>query len=219
MKKIILATSALAALAVASPAMAGTDDPQLQLFVVNGKVTPRCDITAGTNVVTLDAESIADTQGFADAGLSGKIAAKLTALNTTAWCTGTKNAVNLTRTGLSNGIGTPVNGFRRSVVYDINVNIAGATRLGGGAVAEGTSDGLGNGPGIGIGAGVPVSAFGPSGTGAAVTFTQEPGSTVQAADFAVPSLQLKRSDFTTSTNRLLAGNYTGLVSLIIIPGI
>lgn len=221
MKKIVLATSALAALAMAAPAMAATTGPQVQAFVVNGTVTPRCNITASTSVVTLPVESIADSNGFADAGLAGKIATALTNLNATAWCTGSNNAVNLTRTPLVNGFGFPTtNGFQRSVIYDLNVNIAGATRHGAGSgpVAEGTSDGLFNGPGMGLGASQPVGAFGPTPAGAAISFTQEPSSNVKAVTTPLAGT-LKRSDFTDSPNRLLAGNYTGLVTLLIVPGL
>jgi hypothetical protein len=240
MKKIILASAAVVALAAASPAFAGVGGPGTGPFPqddegavvgagaatttnyeVEGANPAKCAVTntSAENEVVLAPNKISNAAGFADSGLAGEIATGLSNLGTLAWCTGTKNAVNLYRTALSTGSGAPTSGgFRTSVIYDLNVNIVGATRALGGPVSEGTSDGIGNGPGVGVGAGNAVSAFGPSGGGAAITFVQEPGSTVQAADIHSTGSET-RGSFTTSTNRLLAGFYEGEVTLVITPGV
>lgn len=241
MKNIILASTAVAALAFASPAFA-TDDtatsndsnwhqapmtaggPSVLNYEVEGSNPAKCAIKGdgGENEAVLTPNSISNSAGFASPGLAAEIATKLNALGTLAWCTGTANSVNLTRSALSTGAGTPTSsGFQRSVIFDLNVNIAGATRTTSNTpVGEGTSDGVGNGPGVGVGAGDPVSAFGPSGSGAAVTFVQEPGSTVGAVGVHNTGSRTRASfNATASSNRLLAGFYEGEVTLTITPGV
>jgi hypothetical protein len=177
-------------------------------------------VDANSNTVTLT-NDMTDDQAFVRPAVAQEIANALNATGTTAFCNGNSNSVVLSRTALRN---TATDGDQggpdspaQSVIYDLFVDIAGANRStpGGSGETDGTSDGAGNGPGRGVGAGQSVSFFGATPAGAAVTFRQEQPAAAVAND--LNGAEAPRSSYTTTANRLFAGNYTGTVTLTISP--
>ena len=220
MKKLMIATAALAAV-LASPAFAveegGTTDTQTTTFQINGSTPAKCQINADNTTVTLT-DDLTNDQGRVRSNVASRVAAGLNALGVKAWCTGNANSVVLSRSTLNNADGLAKDGFNRAIVYDVQVDAADAVRSGGGSMSEGTSDGANNGPGIGAGAGNPVLHFGPTGGGSSLVFQQEPGTTVASVTNGTTT-EDARVAYTESNARLVAGNYTGTVTLTITPGL
>jgi hypothetical protein len=218
MKFVLITTTAMAALSV-SPALAagGPTSTQTTVFTVNGSTPAKCKINADNTSVSLT-DDLTDDQGRVNANVASKVVAGLNALGVKAWCTGGANSVVLSRSTLNNGDGSAQDGFNRAIAYDLEMDIADAKRAGGASLNEGTSDGPGNGPGAGAGAGQAVSHFGPTGAGSAVAFRQEPGTTVAAVTNG-SATETPRSTYTESDARLVAGNYTGTVTMTITPGL
>ena len=221
MKKFILATAALGAL-IAAPAFAdgtntGTD---IETYTINGQNSAKCNIVTESATYDLPEDSISDSSGFVNAGLANAVATLLNSKNITAWCTGNSNSLVMTRSALTSGDGQLEAGFSKAAIYDMNVDIADATRAGGGAVLEGSSDGPGNGPGIGVGAGEAITRFGPTGAGTQLTFTQEGGTTVASLGNGANSSEAARSAYNeVESARLVAGAFTGTVTLTLTPGV
>ncbi len=219
MKKFLMAATAIATLATATPALADGDNTttDVEVFTINGDNPAKCNLESNSYNVTLPANVISDNNGFARTDLSAAVANGLNALGITAWCTGNNNKVNAYRTALStNGGERTTDNFNQAVIYDVTMTIAGATRSDGFGSTEGTSDGQGDGPGLGVGAGLSVSRFGPSGNGSAVTFAQELPSA--AVTSSVPGTG-DRSSYTEDGNRLVAGSYAGTLTVEITPGV
>jgi hypothetical protein len=219
MKKFLMAATAIATLATATPALADGDNTgtDTEVFTINGTNPAKCNLESNSYSVTLPTNVISDNDGFARTDLSASVANGLNALGVTAWCTGNSNKVNAYRTALSTGSGQRTSDdFNQAVIYDVTMTIAGATRSDGFGSTEGTSDGQGNGPGSGIGAGLSVSRFGPSGTGSAVTFAPELPS---AAVTSITPGTGPRGNYATDANRLVAGTYSGTLTVEITPGV
>jgi len=186
-------------------------------YEVEGTNPAKCGVSVPSNnyvEIELDNDRITDANGFVRSDLAGEIATRLTGTGTSAWCTGNTNRINISRSALYTGNGTPTsNGFRKAVLYDLNVKVADAERtvaFGGGPAYEGTSDGEGQGPDI--------TSFGPTIANSALSFEQEPGTTVVPVDQPYAGT-LKRSDFSESpAYRLAAGYYEGWVKVTITPG-
>lgn len=212
MKKIAILAS-MAALTAATPALADGDNTgtDTTTITVNAFNPAKCNVTASANTVALASNQISDSDGFAVTDLGTKVAAALNGLTINAWCTGAKNTVNLQRTALvrntTSGDQT-TEGFNQSVIYDINMDIAGAVRADGTTPLEGSSDGN-VGP-------TDVMRFGATGAGAAVSFSQEAASNASSVGTAGGSGP--RSGFTSSAARLAAGQYSGTVTIIVTPG-
>lgn len=220
MKHLLLGTAALASIAMAAPAFAQEANPtgtQTTTFQVNGATPAKCQINAETTSVTLT-DDLTNDQGRVRGNIANRIAQGLNAINAHAWCTGNTNSVVLSRSTLNNGNGQAVDGFNSAIVYDLQMSAPGALRLGGSSLDEGTSDGAGNGPGAGVGSAVPVSHFGPTGQGSKLTFIQEPGSSVASVTDG-STTEDARDTYTESNARLVAGAYTGTVTLTIAPGL
>jgi len=237
MKKVLMVSAAVIACAASAPAFAapyggsvpsfmgddaGTNPGASTIvssipFEVEGTNPAKCGVSVNNGAyleLELADNVITHSNGFVREDLADTIAAGLTAKNATAWCTGNTNRINISRSALYADSGTPTaNGFRKAVIYDLNVKIADAQRtaaFGGGAAYEGTSDGEGLGPDI--------TSFGPTIAGSALTFEKEPGSTVVPVDEPYAGT-LKRSDFSESpAYRLAAGFYEGWVKVTITPG-
>ncbi len=222
MKRLILATAALGAFAAAAPALAdgnnqGTDT---ETYTIQGANPAKCDIVTESQDVSLPANSISDNNGLVNNGLAVAVATALNSVPITAWCTGNANSLVMTRSALTTGNGQLINGFSQAAIYDLNVDIADSRRADNSPVAEGSSDGPGNGPGIGVGAAVPITRFGPTGNGSQLTFTQEPGTTVAAAGNGANDNEATRTAYVEAgAVRLVAGQYTGTVTLTLTPGV
>ncbi len=220
MKKLLMAVTAIATLSVATPALAdgnnlGTDT---NVFTINGVNPPKCNLTSSGTNVTLGANVISDDNGFAASNISALVAAGLNGLGVEAWCTGTRNTIVMTRTALITGDGNQTSGgFNQAVIYDVTLDIPDATRVDGFRPTEGTSDGPGNGPGVGVGGSTPVGPFGPSGNGSSLTFAQELPSAAVAGASATNAGA--RDRFAEDGNRLLAGDYTGTLTIEVTPGV
>jgi hypothetical protein len=217
MKKfaLILATAA-AGYAVPATAEtlegAGTSGVQTAVFTVNGATPAKCQINADTTTVALSGD-ITNDGGFVKSDLGETIANQLNTLGVKAWCTGANNSVSLGRTSLtldgSSG-GVDAGGFNRNVIYDLLMKIDGAVRVDGGD-QEGSEDGLDS------GANPKFKHFGPSGAGAALTFSD--GYTQASATGSADTSSGARSLFPNSSARIVAGSYTGTVTLQITPGL
>jgi hypothetical protein len=208
MKKITYIISALA-LVSAAPAFAANP----QAIAVNGTAVAQCAITAPTTSVSLGTD-LADANGFARAAVSSEIASGLQALNIKAWCSGNTNSVVISRTALvrdgaaSADLGT--DGFANAIHYDLDMFIDGAVRGDGfGPETDGSSDGAGFGP-------TTVSAFGPSGDGAALTFAANGTSKAVKVDNGSGPTAAFTLD---NTIRVRAGDYKGNVTITLSPGV
>lgn len=218
MKKFIMSSVALAAIAVSAPAFAENNHDVT--ITVEGSTPAKCNINSDDTQVTLEGYDLTNDQGRVRANVANKVANALTGLNLRAWCTGGHNGVVVSRSALTTGNGNATDtGFNQAIVYDLNMNIDGATRNGQ-AFFDGTSDGPGNGPGIGVGSGEVVPEFGPTGQGSKISFVQEPGSTVSATTNGQNGAETDRVAFngTESNARLVAGTYTGTVTVTLTPG-
>ena len=221
MKKLLIAATALTAF-VATPALADGDNQSTdtETFTINAFNPAKCNLEATTYTLTLPTDSLSDNDGFAKTGVGATVAAALNGAGVTAWCTGASNKLQLYRTAFKVASGDQLaSGFNQGLVYDVAVEIAGATRSDSSTPLEGTSDGQGNGPGLGIGAGLTVSAFGAAPGGATVTFQNEGSSTSYAAANAGAATTGATSSFTTSPNRLVAGQYQSLLTIEVTPGV
>lgn len=220
MKNIILTSVALAAIAAAAPAFADEGSNNHDVTIqINGSTPAKCNINSDGASVTLADYDLTNDQGRVRNNVDNKIAQALTGLNLRAWCTGGHNGVVLSRSSLATGDGNAANGFNQAIIYDLNMEIEGATR-GNEAFYEGTSDGQGNGPGVGVGAGIVVPAFGPTGQGSKISFIREPGSQVAAVSEGHQGSEGPRSLYTGENNaRMVAGNYTGTVTVTLTPGL
>jgi hypothetical protein len=218
MKRIFMAAASLAVLGMAAPAMAEGNN-LAQTINIDGTNPPQCNVSATTTSVTLTTNSISTTSGFINTGLSASVASLLNGAGIVAWCTGNTNGVVLSRTALVTGSGATNNGFAEGALYDLSAHIADATRSDGNTnELDGTSDGAGNGPGVGVGSGSHVSSFGPAGTGSPVTFTAEAAGVTAAVTNGTAGGAGADGDFSQTSNRLVAGHYTGTVTLTLTPG-
>jgi hypothetical protein len=217
MKKIAYIVSALA-LVSAAPAFAAS-----QPIVVNGTVAPICKITGDSPVVVVP--DLADANGFARTDIGADVANALADATVTAWCSGNKNGVVVSRTafvktgGAAGGVLDGSN-FANGVVYDITVSIPDGFRSDTNSAADvdGTSDGAGNGPGVGVGAGLWVESFGPTGSGVVLTFANE--GTSQSGAITAAGADGPTSTFgVVNTNRLSAGDYESTVTVTLTPGV
>lgn len=219
MNRMLAAVSALALVAVAAPAFA-QDSASID---ITASVTPKCVVNAPSTSIDISGTDLSGPDGFLDGSFVGAIAGGLTDLGINAWCSGSTNTVVLTRSALVRqggaNAGELSNGFATAVIYDVAVNIVGAVRGDGTTPLEGTSDGL-IGPGS-ADTGTSVSAFGPTGLGAAVTFVPEAGQT-PAALLTLADIRTQEGAtsqyVTTTANRLLAGTYLGTVTLTLTAG-
>jgi hypothetical protein len=220
MKRILIAAVSLAALGAAGSAFAA---PSHQTIHIRARNPAQCNITASTNVVTLPTNSMSDATGHVQTSLATSVATALNGAGVYAWCTGSHNGVNLSRTALITGAGATNNGFAEGAIYDIAINIGsgvgGATRYDAVTPLEGSSDGIGNGPGVGAGSYTSVTSFGPAGPGELVTFLAEGSGNVNAVTNGLAGGQGPTSGFTTTTNRLLAGPYHGTATVTLTPGV
>ena len=216
MKLLLTTTVAFAALAVSVPALAdevegAPTSTQSTTFTVNGQTPAKCKINADNTLVTLDRD-LTNDQGRARANIGDRVAQGLNVLGVRAWCTGANNQVSLGRTSLklTESDGSPLDGFNRAIIYDLLLTIDGATRNDGGN-QEGSEDGLDS-------AGNPrFGHFGPTGPGALVRFTD--GFTSSEATTSSASGSIARSNFPGSNARLIAGSYSGTVTLQIAPSL
>lgn len=217
MNRMLAAVSALALVAVAAPAFA-QDSASVE---INAAVAPQCVVNAnGSGTVDIAATDLAGSDGFLATGFVNAIAAGLTDQGIKAWCSGSTNTVVLTRSALvrQGSTGALSNGFATAVIYDVAANIDGAVRSDGTTPLEGTSDGL-IGPGS-ADTGTSVSAFGPTGDGADVSFYAEAGQTPAAVSDVTRTQEGPTSAYATTTaNRLLAGTYLGTVTLTLTAGL
>src|SRR4051812_45506820 len=222
MKKLLMATAAIGSFAIATPALADGDNmsTDTETYTIQGENPAKCNVVNESQTFTLPSNSISNNDGFVDAGLAGAIATRLNNAAITAWCTGNSNALVLSRSALTTGDGNTTNGFSQAAIYDLDVDIADSHRANNTPVLEGTSDGPGNGPGAGVGAAVPITRFGPTGNGSQLTFSQEAGSTVGAAGNGANSTEAARSSYVDAgAVRLVAGQYTGTVTVTLTPGV
>ena len=220
MKKILLATAAIATLGIATPALADGDNMSTDttVFTINANNPAKCNLTAGQTNLTLANNRISDNDGFALATVSQDVATALTNAGVYAWCTGASNTLQMYRTALVNGDGAQTtDGFNKSVIYDVTMAVSGATRSDGFSPLEGTSDGQGNGIGLGLGGGITLSHFGPSGVGSAVTFAAESNS--NASNIGNAGAAGPRTAFPSDPNRLVAGAYTSTLTIELTPGV
>lgn len=214
----ILATAAVAA--IATPAFAQDSNNHDVTITVQGSTPAKCNIAADDSTITLTGYDLTNDQGRVRNNVDQKVANALSGLNLKAWCNGARNGVAVSRSALTTGNGNAVNGFNQAIVYDLNVLIDGATRDGA-AFFDGTSDGPANGPGIGAGSGIAVPAFGPTGQGSKISFVTEPGTSVDAVSNGQGGAEVTRTAFNGSENnaaRMVAGTYTGTVTLTLTPG-
>ena len=213
---ICVGLPALAACSAGEPAAAVVPVEQPPVDYVTQRHLPCLRTT-----VTLTTNSISDANGFVNPSLASAVAGALNGAGVTAWCTGNHNAVVLSRTALTTGGGADVNGFAGGAIYDLWITIPGALSTNTGSdLVDGTSDGAGNGPGAGVGSSYYVSSFGPSGPGVAVVFAQEGGTgNVRAVSNASPTSEAANATFTNSNARLVAGQYSGTVTLTLTPGL
>lgn len=221
MKKFLMASVAIAACAVAAPAFADDNTgTQTANITVEGHNVPKCNLNKDSGDVDLGSYDLTGDNGKAKTNLGQKVADGLNALNLKAWCTGGHNSVVVSRSALTTGDGNQTaTGFNQAIIYDVDMNIANATRNGS-PFFDGTSDGAGNGPGIGAGSGLVVPAFGPTGAGEAITFVPEPAfPTSEAASNGQAGVEAARASYATDDARLVAGDYTGTVTVTIIPGL
>lgn len=214
MKKILALSVALGALAVAAPAAAqeaGPTSTQSTTFEIEGSTPAKCQINAETTTVSLESD-LTNDQGRARGNIGDRIASGLNALGIKAWCTGNSNTVGLGRTALTleGGTGAPVDGFNTAIIYDLLMTIDGAERLDGGN-QEGSEDGLNS------EANPQFTHFGPNGAGASVDFTD--GFTASEATSSSTAGEAPRSEYSPSNARLIAGDYSGTVTLQITPGL
>ncbi len=217
--KTITILAAAAVAAIAAPAFAeGTNTHDVTL-TVKGTTPPKCNVSSNTTSILLTGYDLTDDRGMVKSDIDQKVATALSQINLMAWCNGPRNGVAVSRSALITGDGVAENGFNKAIIYDLNVLIDGATRDGAGFF-DGTSDGPSNGPGIGAGGGIVVPAFGPTGEGAKVTFVSEPGTSVAAVTNGRGSAELARAAFSgteNNGNRMVAGTYSGTVTLTLFP--
>lgn len=223
MKKLLFVATALTVIG-ATPALAdGLNTGQDQeVYTINGLNPAKCNVVTDSSTFALADNLISDNDGFARSDLAQTVASRLNAANLTAWCTGNSNSLVLSRSALTTGNGQVTNQFNQAVIYDLQVDIADSGRALGGSVNEGSSDGPGNGPGIGAGNGNPITRFGAAAPGSVLAFVQEPGSTVAAAGNTTPLLEASRTGGSYPERpgfRLVAGTYTGTVTLTLTPGL
>jgi hypothetical protein len=223
MKRFLLAAASLATLAVAAPAFAveGPSNNLSTTITINGTNPPQCNVSATSTTVSVSTNSISTTDGTVNPAVADAVATALNGAGVAAWCTGNTNAVVLSRTALTTNGGTDINGFAAGVRYDLWMTISDALSTNtGSSLVDGTSDGAGNGPGAGVGSAYHVSSFGPTGTGTPVVFSAQDGNGhVSAVSNANPANDGDDSTFTTSSARLVAGAYTGSVTLTLSPGL
>lgn len=210
MNRMLAAVSALALVAVAAPAFAADN-----AVTINGSVQAKCVVAGGTGAFALTTD-LADADGRLNTAFLSQVVAGMNAQGISAWCSGNNNTLVLTRTALKTGNGALNNNFAQAVIYDLAVNIADATRGDSVSPLEGTSDGPANGPGIGLGGGIPLSNFGGA-ANSAVTFVAEASQTPSAVVNSAPA-DGATSAFTSTSNRLVAGTYTGTVTLTLGAG-
>lgn len=214
MKKLLMATAAISTLAFATPALAdGPNTAQDQeTFTIQGLNPAKCNVVTESATYELPDNAISNNQGRASQDLANAIATRLNAAAITAWCTGNNNKLVLSRSAMTVGNGQATNnGFNRAAIYDIEVNVADSSRVGGSdAVNEGTSDGANNGPFI--------TRFGAQDDGSTLVFRQEPGSNVRGSANA-PTGELPRGSYNENNNRLVAGTYQGTVTVTLNPGV
>lgn len=215
----ILATAAVAAIATPAFAQESSNNHDVQI-TVQGSTPAKCNIAADDSTIILTGYDLTNDQGRVRNNVDQKVANALSGLNLKAWCNGARNGVAVSRSALTTGNGNAVNGFNQAIVYDLNVLIDGATRDGA-AFFDGTSDGPANGPGIGSGSGIVVPAFGPTGQGSKISFVPEPGTSVAAVSAGQGGAEVTRAAFNGSENnaaRMVAGTYSGTVTLTLTPG-
>jgi hypothetical protein len=219
LNRLLAAAASLVALAIAAPAFAA-DTPDSTDVTINGTIAPACSVTATSNSVTLPDGSIANSDSYVNPGVAAAIANALNGAGVYAWCNGNHNAVVVSRTALVTNGGVDQNGFASGVRYDLWITIADAFATNtNSSLVDGSSDGAGNGPGIGVGTSYYVSAFGQPGPGTQVIFSAEGGTgNVSAVSNPSPSYDGPYGGFTTTNARLLAGTYTGHVTITLTPG-
>lgn len=205
--------AAVGTLAFAAPAFADEGPAQNHdvTITVEGETPAKCNIAAEDTTVQLADYDLTNDQGRARGNVGNKVAQALTGLNMHAWCTGGSNGIVLSRTSLAHSTGaTPTEtGFARAVIYDVVVKIDGLTRTDrSDDLIEATEDGT---------TGPTVGRFGPTGQGAKLTFD-----TFDAPSTATTegnNGQLSRTAYAPTNARLVAGDYSGTVTLTLSPGV
>ena len=216
MKTLFVTAASLAALTLSAPAFAAVPSTTV---TINGTNPAQCNVTATQTTVTLVTNAISTANGFINPNLAASVAGLLNGAGINAWCTGNTNGVVLSRTALTTGAGSTSNGFAQGAIYDLQMAIPDAARADSFPVLEDTVDGVGNGPGIGAGSVTSVSRFGPSGNGSPVTFAVVASNTPSAVTNGTAAGQGPTSLFTPTPARLVAGPYSGTVTLTLTPGI
>jgi hypothetical protein len=222
MKKFLVAASVLAAV-VSTPAWADGNNrnTDTETFTLRANNPAKCNLEATDYTLRIAGNSISDNDGFANDQVGLAVANELNSNGgVTAWCTGASNTLQMYRTPFTIEDGDQGDdGFNRAVVYDVALEIDGATRSDGTSPIEGTSDGQGNGPGVGVGGGLTVGRFGPSGTGADVTFSAETGSSSSAISNASIATAGATEGYQADNNRLIAGQYVSSLTIELTPGV
>lgn len=220
MKRILVAAVALTALGVAAPAFASQSEVS-STITVNAENPAKCDISATSATVTLASDSISDANGMLSGGFKGAVVNALNQNGLSAWCTGAHNRVVVSRSALQTGDGTQDGDqFAKAVIYDVILSMNGAQRDSAPTDAnlvDGTEDGAtnDNGPNVKIG------AFGPTGAGSAMVFSYEDSAgDPTAVSNGQGTGELNRGAYNPISGfRLVAGTYTGTVTIAITPGL
>lgn len=213
MKKILLTSVAVAAFACATPAFADDNTgTQTAAITVEGSTPAKCNIDKEIGDVNLAAYDLSSDNGRAKGNVGDKIANGLNALNMHAWCTGGANVVVLSRSSLQTGStgGLTTTGFAQNIIYDVVLKVDGLSRenVPNGWI-EATEDGT---------SGPTVGRFGPTGSGAKLTFDAFAPSGPSTATSVGGTGALPRSNYTPTDNRLAAGDYAGTITLTLTPG-
>lgn len=161
MKKILIATAAMAALAATT---AQAQAPATENWTVEAFVEARCAINTDSNtVVDISGTDMANENGrLRENAVQNALLNGFNAKDTRAWCSGANNGVRLQRTALVHTNPGDLNGFAGAVLFDLGIDIEDVIANPAYTYDEGTSDGA-SGPGN-------VNRFGPLGQGARVQF-------------------------------------------------
>lgn len=213
MKKILIATAALAALAATS----AQAQSNVENWTISGKVPAQCAVDATTTAISIADGTIVGRDGrLKAADLQTALLSGFNSSGTFAWCTGNNNNANLRRTALVRTETTFTNGFAEAILFDLGIDIDG-TENPGFSYQEGTQDGGG--------AGTLNQRFGPTGAGSAVVFVADSVGAGLTAPVLVarpnPGQNGSTTEFTQidQQTRLASGDYTGQVVLTLTPGV
>jgi hypothetical protein len=219
--RALLAITVAAATLIGVTAHATPVSSPSATITITGDDPPKCGITGGTSA-TIGVD-LSGSDGFINGGLEGALLSALNSTNTYAWCTGTSNKINLTRTPLvrdgSNGH-PDANGFLTAALFDVGIDMPDVTNPAA-SYDEGTSDGPGTGPTVG--------PFGPTGAGSPVTWVPDSWPNPNGHLVTVVGVDVGGQGTTgngptsafsqINDKRLVAGDYTATVTLTLTPGL